>query len=406
MPPQAPDAPHSPTALPGPAPSGPAPSGPARAAARAAALTVAAVLLGCTAVALLSAALLLPEAWGRPEADFPRASLLARAWVHWDAGWYAQIAHGGYWFRAGEQSPVAYFPAYPLAVGALSRLGADRFHAGIGLTLACGAAGLLLFHRWALQLARAPADAQRALLLLCLYPFAYYLAGAMYSDALFLLAVVGAFLLLERGHPGWAALLGAVATAARPVAPAVVLGLLVRQVELRRASGEPLRLADGLPALAGAGLALYMLYLGWAFGDPLAFAHVQSAPGWGQAPGPASWLKLPLLRELWADPRPGLLLRSGLHAGVTFGLLALVPATWRRVGRGYAVYLAVCVGLPALSTKDFMGLGRYALAAFPAFLTLALLLRGRPRLTRAWLAASALLLAGFTAGFAADKYLS
>jgi hypothetical protein len=37
----------------------------------------------------------------------------------------------------------------------------------------------------------------------------------------------------------------------------------------------------------------------------------------------------------------------------------------RRFGWGYAAYAFLAVFLPAISTKDFMGTGRYLLAAFP-----------------------------------------
>jgi hypothetical protein len=94
------------------------------------------------------------------------------------------------------------------------------------------------------------------------------------------------------------------------------------------------------------------------------------------------------------------------HAAVTLGALALVWPTARRLGWGYGVYTLAIVGLPALSSKDFMGMGRYLLAAFPLFLTLALLLRERPRLRAGVLATSALLLLSLAAAFGAAGYVS
>ncbi len=41
-------------------------------------------------------------------------------WVRWDAGWYRQIAAEGYTYTPGQQSTVAYFPGYPLAVRVLA----------------------------------------------------------------------------------------------------------------------------------------------------------------------------------------------------------------------------------------------------------------------------------------------
>ena len=38
---------------------------------------------------------------------------------------------------------------------------------------------------------------------------------------------------------------------------------------------------------------------------------------------------------------------------------------WRRFGWGYAAYAAVVIAIPIIGTKDFMGTGRYVLAAFP-----------------------------------------
>jgi hypothetical protein len=228
----------------------------------------------------------------------------------------------------------------------------------------------------------------------------------MYSDPLYLLLAVGAFLCLERDRVVAATCLGALATAARPVAPALVLGLVLRRLEWRRERGERPGFGDALPVLAVSGFAAYALYLGRAFGDPLAFVHVQSAPGWDQAPGAHTWLKITLFEVLLHHPSQGMVARLLVHAGVTFGLLALVPATWKHVSPAYAVYLLLVVGMPALASKDLMGMGRYGLAAFPVFLTLSKLLGPHPRLYRAWRWGSALLLLLLAGGFGATRYIS
>ncbi|MFZ5470565.1 MAG: hypothetical protein ACOZIN_14105 [Myxococcota bacterium] len=370
---------------------------------RLAALMVGSIFLAGLVVATSSASFLLPENWTQGTPDFP-SHPLARAWVHWDAGWYAQIAATGYWYTPGEQSPVAFFPAYPLVVGAFQALGLNRYHGGILVSAGCGLAALLLFFRWAERLSPSR-SALTATALLSLYPFSFFLYGAMYSDALFLLAVVGAFWALEKEQLGWAILLGAIATAARPIAPAVVLGLTVRHFELRKARGAALGLALLLPLLAATGLVAYMTYLGLRFDDPLAFVHTQSAPGWAQGVGWKTWLKLSLFEELIEVHRPGTFLKLA-HGLIALGGLALVVPTWRQLGKGYALYSLAAIGIPTLSSKDFMGLGRYTIAAFPLFLTLALLSENRRPLLRWWLFASALGLLLLTAAFAADKYVA
>ena len=58
----------------------------------------------------------------------------------------------------------------------------------------------------------------------------------------------------------------------------------------------------------------------------------------------------------------------------------------------YGVYVAGVVGLCALCTKDFVGLGRYVLAAFPCFAAAGELLAERPRARWAVLGVSGALL--------------
>ncbi len=336
--------------------------------------------------------------------DLPEFDPL-EALVRWDAGWYGEIAANGYWLKEGQQSPVAFFPLYPMAIHALSELGVNRWVAASFISFASALAGLVLFRRWARG--RAPAVAEHAWWLLALYPFAEYLYGVVYSDALFLVLVVGAFTALESDRPLVAAGLGLLATACRPVAPAVVLGLVARSVERRLRNGERVRALDLAPGLAALGLVAYMAYLGLAFGDPLAFVHVQGAPGWDQPPGWDSWLKLAALKAIFAgEVGAPIVGRLATHALVTFVALALVVPTYKRLGAGYALYCLCVIGIPAVSSKDFQGLGRYAIAAFPLFLTAAALVEHRPRLRWALLGLSAVGLACCALALGAGAYVA
>lgn len=327
-------------------------------------------------------------------------------WVGWDSGWYKQIAEHGYSYTPGTQSSVAFFPLYPLAIRALMALGASVYAGGILVTLICGPLAVVLFTAWA----RTLTDERTALqagLLFALYPFSFYLYGVMYSDALFVLLVVSAFLLLEKGHLVPAVILGAISTAARPVAPAVVLGLLARRLEWKRARGERWTLWDFLPVFSGLGFACYVLYLGQKFGVPFAFVETQGAPGWDQAPGWPTWLKVHWFHVVFLEGNNAeVVLRYTSHALLTVIALLLVKPTVRLLGWGYAVFILAVVGLPAVGTKDFMGMGRYLISAFPLFLTLALLLRERPRLRQAILAVSGVGVVLLSWAFGRELYVS
>ncbi|MGH9180225.1 MAG: hypothetical protein ACRDY5_00695, partial [Acidimicrobiales bacterium] len=105
-------------------------------------------------------------------------------WVRWDAGWYWWIARHGYFLEDARQSPVAFFPGYPLVLQALSPYTGGPMLAGILVTLSAGMGVAVLFFRWcAARLG--VAAARTGLLLLLFYPFAYYLVGAVYADALY-----------------------------------------------------------------------------------------------------------------------------------------------------------------------------------------------------------------------------
>ncbi|WP_448629522.1 hypothetical protein [Cellulomonas soli] len=152
-------------------------------------------------------------------------------WFQFDSGWYHAIVTAGYDYTPGQQSSIAFFPTYPLAVKAVAAVIGDVQLAGTLVGVGSGLAAVLLFAGWVRS--RLPRrSANLAVAVLLLYPFSLYLYGAMYADSLFLLTAVGAFLLLERRSYVLAGLVGALATAGRPVGVAVAAGLVVRLLEL------------------------------------------------------------------------------------------------------------------------------------------------------------------------------
>lgn len=324
-------------------------------------------------------------------------------WIRWDAGWYQGIATEGYYFSTSHQSSAAYFPLYPLAIRALVRMGANPFLAGMALTVVCGLIAVCLFWLWAQGLSGLAA-AKGATRLLLLWPFAFFLYGAVYSDALYVALAVGAFLCLERRAIWAATFLGALATATRPVAPALVLGLVLRNIELAKREERRLLPRDFAPALSILGLVAFMVFLGERFGDPLAFVKAQS--GWHQEPGLATLFKLPFFERVMAARSYGDFGLPLLHAALAVAFLGLAVPTRRLLGNSYAAYIALVIGMPLLSSRNFIGLGRYCLAAFPCFLTLSMMLKDHPRAARAWTVVSAVLLAVMVSQFAIGRYVS
>jgi hypothetical protein len=366
-------------------------------------------------------------------------------WVNWDSGWYRQIALYGYDYTPGRQGPVAFFPLYPMLMRVGRSLVGSVTGSGVVVTLASGVAAAVLVARWFRE-RLSPDAAWTALLLFLLYPYSFYLFGPLYADALFLLAVIGSFTALERGHPWLAGLIGAAATASRPLGVVLVVGLVVRTLERRGVfggrlarpvgqtpprtpaerggggrppdqTGEPsqaaprwqerlarLRPGDCGVLLAAAGAAGYAFYLWHRFGDPLAFLTIQKA--WGQEEGPVTWFKVDFFREMARFESVNACVVLAANAAVTLVAVALLPRVVRRFGWGYGTFTILIVALSGLSTKNFTGMGRYLLAAFPCFAVAGELLAERVRL-RGWvLACSGVGLLAAASLFARAYYLS
>lgn len=296
----------------------------------------------------------------------------------YDGGWYELISRFGYdRHRPGAQSPVAFFPGYPLAMRLVGGIVGNNALAGILVTACSGLGVAVLFGAWCRERLGRPAARVSALALL-LYPYGFYLYGVMYADAMFLCSSLLAFWAVERDRPLWAGAAGAVATLTRPVGIAVALGLAVRLMERRgvlagrgrfglpsRVAWNRIRAADAWVMTSLGGLAAYMGYLWFRFGDPLLFSSVQEH--WGQSPGPRTWLKVAFYHQLRLHPDR--FFTWGLVIQATLALLALVtvPLVGRRFGWGYAVHVGVVLLIPLVGTKNFHGIGRYGLAAFPVF---------------------------------------
>jgi hypothetical protein len=361
----------------------------------------------------------------RPREEYYTGPTWLAGWARWDAGWYRSITDNGYFFRGKvEQSSVAFFPLYPLLMRWLrDAFGGDASAWGVLITFLSGFGAAMLYWRW-LGARVAVGARATAFAVFALWPYAFYLYGAVYADALFVVLVLAAFTCVEERKVALAALFGALATATRPVGIAVVLGLTARVLEQRGVvrlavldrirwlgprgarAGAPsdlqdpavdagrllvveprrLRMTDPLVLFAASGLLAYMVYLWREFDDPVAFATAEAAPGWAQEPGPRVWFKAAWFSRLVNLPDSGMRYFAVVtfQAVLVIALVFLVPRICKRFGWAYAGYTLVLLAFPLLGSKDFQGLGRYALGAFPAFAMVGELLAERPRLRRLW----------------------
>lgn len=311
---------------------------------------------------------------------------LGSAFKTWDGNHYLKLAEQGYEpFHISN----AFYPLLPALVRGVSVLTlGDSLVAGLAvanlLALAAAAAFFLLVSR-----THGEEVATAASLLLLAFPTSFYL-GLVYSESLFIALAAALLLLIRMDRLVPAALVAALLPLSRPtgilasVPAAAGLFLAWRAGTLRGA-----RLAL-VPAGFAVGLAAYFAVMWAGTGDPLAGFDAQRV---FQADNSLLRLLHPVdwFLDNFVRLEPTL---HGFRTSVLNRLcfLLFVPVAILSVRR-LPLDLLACVlvlgGIPAL-TGVFTSYPRYVLAAFPLFVTLALVLR-RGVAFRAVLAASAAL---------------
>ena len=339
-------------------------------------------------------------------------NLLVAPSARWDSVWYLTIAQHGYG-TADPHAQAAFYPLYPLLMRALGWVVGSPLVAGILVSLACFLGALVLLHRLA-ALELGAVDARGTVLLVAFFPTAFFFS-AVYSESLFLLVSVGAFLAARNGRWAVAGALGGLAALTRNSGVLLLVPLAILFVQQERYGRRRQALWLGLVPL---GLALYLGWCAVALGDAFAPYHAQAL--WlrhfeplGAVTGGvrAAWLGLRQLAH--GSPTPRYFTDNGgdpfLVAGdslmllgfLVFAVVACVGAL-RRLPLAYGAYAAVALAMTLsypLDAQPLMSLPRYIVVLFPLQMWLAQRAGRRGGVDRA-VAVSAVLLGLFAAHFA------
>jgi Gpi18-like mannosyltransferase len=250
----------------------------------------------------------------------------------------------------------------------------DYYFAGIVISWLSFAAAMTLLFRLALLDLPRPA-ALRAVIYCAVFPAAFFF-GMVYSESLYLLAVVAAAYAFRTRQFAIAAAAGAVLTATRVTAVMAVPGLAWIAWSAT-ADGARRDRVVALAAVAAccAGIAAFSVFNWMISGNP--FTWYQSITFWGYTPGsvfPFATL-FSLLQTLVTRPYTFLATErmapyDTINAAAALLALSLVPLIWRRFNAGYALIVLAALLLP-LSSGQFEGLARYASVQFPVALALA-----------------------------------
>jgi hypothetical protein len=209
-----------------------------------------------------------------PGADGP----ILRSLTSWDGWYYLGIVRDGYQADpvSGAYSNIAFPPLYPMLIRLLSWPipGSEGIVAILISNLAFIGALALLVRLGTPYLGRRRATMAAGLLII--YPFASVFAMA-YTESLFLLLMVAAFLAAERGHRAWAGIFLALTVLCRLQGIALILPLLI--IMLRQDGWRP-RLSQAWLMLGPLAGAAFLAYIATVTGAATAFLDAQQA--WGR----------------------------------------------------------------------------------------------------------------------------
>lgn len=271
----------------------------------------------------------------------------------WDGSYYLGIARDGYQASpvAGAYSNVAFAPLYPLVVGVLSLLAPGT--AGLIAVVVANVAFLvalgLLVRLGTPYLGRRRASLAAGLL--AIHPFASVFAMA-YTESLFLLLMVWAFLAAERRHRAWAGLAFALAVLCRIQGVALLLPLAL--LMLRQDGWRP-RLSLAWLLLGPLAVGGFFAYIGAVTGSATAYLDAHQA--WGRT-GPGSFDEGATIAAAFSPYQAALV---AILAATVF-LFVFVRAD--RLPLAYAAIPLVFVAA-VMASGSLESVGRITMLAFP-----------------------------------------
>jgi hypothetical protein len=279
----------------------------------------------------------------------------------WDGVWYGRVAAHGYLLIPGRQSDPAFFPLFPILMRALHAAGLPLPLAGALLSNAAFLVAVPAFHRLGRRLLPEPV-ALRGAVFLAIAPMGYVFSMA-YPESLLLL--LGVLALLAALDDRWllAAVLAGLAALARPEGAllAVVLGGIAwRRREALDSSGRGRAIAAVLAAPAA--VIAFLGYLQWSLGDMHAWSEAEQP--WGRSFSPLGPLRAIVHLPRMVSIHP-LLVRDVVLLLLEAALLVLaakrtsLPREWIWAG-------ALVLALPIFS-GTFESSGRFSMMALPCY---------------------------------------
>jgi hypothetical protein len=304
------------------------------------------------------------------------------AFINWDGQHYLRLALGGYPLPADPSS--AFYPLFPALIALAMASGLGPIGAGLLVVTCASLAVFILFSRLV--------EDRASLWLFASFPTAFYLS-VVYAEALFIALLLGLFWALRDPKRAVVALLCA---ALIPLARGQGLWLALPLAAAWIFPGALPRRGLAFASIGyAAGVAAYLGFFAWRYGDPLAGLKAQQAFVFQNAI--ANLLDVPRFIGSLLTP-PGRFLdtaNSGLDKLMIVASLAALAYGIRRSPDAFFAATWACFAVLPAMMGDGGSYARHALLAWTCFA-----LAAGPAL-RPWLLGSLI-----GAGFALQVYLA
>ena len=310
---------------------------------------------------------------------------------HWDVAHYLNIAMFGYGPTGDARLRLAFYPLFPWLIRSMRPFFGSSHYAALAIsTVASMVLPVALFRLVRLDF---PAYARQTVWFLFIFPTSYFLHIA-YTESLFLLLVIAAFLSLRRGDWLLASVYGAFATLTHDTGLFLLYAFVtecLHQLWLTRRFNLRWLWIGLIPLAFG-----YFMFLNYRItGDPFTFIAV-AGENWGNELS-VPWAALHQLGVSGWMPTADAITHGWIIVLVVAGSLAATIASAFLLRPCYTMWMATNWLIIAMQSWD-MSAPRLVLAMFPIFILEAMLARN-------WLASTAitiwsiLFLALFTAEF-------
>jgi hypothetical protein len=316
-----------------------------------------------------------PEVLPKPIASWQDAAF--GTWHRWDALWYSSIAQDGYQYHGErEATNVGFFPLFPLVNGVILRLtGLPVEASGALVSTIVTLFACVMLYKLTVGETDDPGTARRTVLYLIAFPAAYYLAIG-YSEALYLLCVLGVFYFARQGRWWWCGALAFLAGLARLHGALLIVPLGYEYFRQKQWNLRAILRPEIITVLAAPlGVLAFNFYLNAQFGQPAGYfsPYFQIQTMFFKGIRTEAFPTFPgttLANSLFGlfNGRPSTE-SIAVMAALVF-LLIMTVEVWARLPRVYGVYMLTVV-LFSLVGGDLISLPRFVLPMFPAFIALA-----------------------------------